>query len=236
MTSKLSPIQDYIISKLKNADVLRYADLHPQGTPNDLFNYHLQHLVKKGLLTKENSKYYLSAQGLKYVADPHTSNKLEDALFGVKVITIVSRTVGGKLEILNQIRKSNPSYGKVGVMGGVVLKGELFEDAASRKLRQETGLDAKFKILGCERRIMYKSGELFSDVLFVIAFANKYSGKLIEDTDFGHNMWVPINIAIKNESSKFDSIKSIKIVLKDLKKKTNKSVQYFFREDIQSDI
>ena len=235
--NRTESIQDHIISKLKNADVLRYADLCPEGAPNDLFNYHLQHLVKKGLLIKEKSKYRLSALGLKYVADPHTSNQSPlDALFKVNVITIVSRMKDGKIEILNQIRKSNPSYGKIGVMGGVVLKGELLEEAGSRKLKQETGLDAEFKILGCERRIMYKSGELFSDVLFPISYADKYSGELIEDTDFGHNMWVPINTAIKNESAEFDSIKSINIVLKALKKGNLKSLPFFFEENTQSDI
>jgi len=136
---------------------------------------------------------------------------------------------------LNQVRKSNPSYGKVGVMGGVVLKGELIEPAATRKLKQETGLDAEFKLIGSERRIMYKSGELFSDLLFPIAYADTYSGELLEDTNFGHNIWVSIDQAIKNESSKFDSIPSIKVVLKAIKAGTIKKLPCFFKENIQSD-
>lgn len=235
MLQNLSPIQNHILSKLKNAKSLRYSELQPKKVPNDLFNYHLQYLVKKELITRSDDGYSLSNSGIKHVADPYPTNDAITSLFKINVITIVSRIVDGKIEILNQIRKSNPSYGKVGVMGGVVLKGELIEPAATRKLKQETGLEAKFKLIGSERRIMYKSGELFSDLIFPIAYADTYTGELISDTDFGHNMWVSIDDAIKNESAEFDSIKSINIVLKAIKDGKIVQLPFFFNEGIQSD-
>ncbi len=236
MLANLSPIQNHILSKLKNAQARRYSELQPGKVPNDLFNYHLQYLVKKGYVIKSGEGYSLSTEGIKHVADPYTSNDSITSLFKINVITIVSRVNGGKIEILNQLRKSNPSYGKVGVMGGVVLKGELIEPAATRKLKQETGLDAQFKLVGNERRIMYKDGELFSDLMFPIAYADSYSGELIEDTDFGHNMWVPIDKAIKNESAEFDSIKSINIALRAIKDGTIGTLPFFFEEEVQSDM
>jgi len=235
MLRNLSSIQNHILSKLKNAKFLRYSELHPQKVPNDLFNYHLQYLVKKNFVAKNKDGYSLSQSGIKHVADPYPSNNAITSLFKINVITIVSRVVDGKTEILNQIRKSNPSYGKIGVMGGVVMKGELIEPAATRKLKQETGLDAEFKLAGCERRIMYKSGELFSDLMFPIAYANSYSGQLKSDTEFGHNMWVSINKAIKNESTKFDSIKGVAKLLKAIKSGKIKTLPFFFEENIQSD-
>ncbi len=236
MPIQLSPIQNKILSKLKNANTLRYSELQEKKIPNDLFNYHLQHLVKKGLVAKNDDGYFLANKGIKHVADPHPTNDAITSLFKINVITIVSRKVKGKIEILNQVRKSNPSYGKVGVMGGVVLKGELIEPAAKRKLKQETGLDAAFKLLGAERRIMYKGGELFSDLVFPIAYTDKAKGELIEDTEFGHNMWVPINDAIRNESAEFDSIRSIKLVLKAIKNEKIKKLPFFFNEEVQSDL
>jgi len=236
MITDLSPIQNHILSTLKNAQKLRYSQLQPQEIPNDLFNYHLQYLVKKGLVEKVPGGYSLSITGIKHVADPYPQSNAITSLFKINVITIASRIKNGKIEILNQIRKSNPSYGKVGVMGGVVLKGEFIETAASRKFKQETGLDAKFKLLGCERRIMYKDGELFSDIMFPIAYTNKVSGGLNVDTKFGHNLWVPINQAIKNESDEFDSIKSITTVLKAIKNNRITKLPFFFEEIIKSDI
>jgi 8-oxo-dGTP pyrophosphatase MutT (NUDIX family) len=235
MLQNLSPIQNYILSKLKNAKSLRYRELQPEKVPNDLFNYHLQYLVKKELVTKSEDGYSLSNKGIKHVADPYLSNDAITSLFKINVITIVSRIVGRKIEILNQLRTSNPSYGKIGVPGGVVLKGELIEPAATRKLKQETGLEAKFRLVGCERRIMYKTGELFSDLMFPIAYADSFSGELKIDTNFGHNMWVPIDEAIKNESTDFDSIKTIPAILKSIRDGSIKELPFQFEENIQSD-
>ncbi len=235
MSKELTPIQNHIISKLKNAKTLRYSEMQPTKVPNDLYNYHLQFLVKKGLVWKLEDGYSLSPAGIKRVADINTSNDSLTSLFKVNVITILYRKVGKKIEILNQIRKSNPSYGKVGVMGGVVRKGELTEVAATRKLKQETGLITDFKIVGCERRIMYKEGELFSDVLFPIAVADEYSGELI-NTDFGDNLWVPIDQAIKNESDPYDSIAGITTVLKAIKSKKINKLPFFYTEEIKSDL
>lgn len=235
MINNLSPIQNHILSKLKNAKVLRYSDLHPVKVPNDLFNYHLQHLVKKELVLRSGEGYSLSEKGVRHVADPYTNNDAITSLFKINVITIVSRVIDGKIEILNQVRKSNPSYGKIGVMGGVVLKGEMIEAAATRKLKQETGLDAEFRLVGCERRVMYKSGELFSDVMFPIAYSESATGDLVEYSDFGDNVWVSIEDAIINESAEFDSIRSITIALDAIWNGTIGTLPFFFKEEVQSD-
>lgn len=236
MLTNFSPIQNHILSKLKNAKSLRYSEMQPDKVPNDLYNYHLQFLVKKDLVIKTDDGYSLSETGIKHVADPYTTNDAITSLFKINVITIVSRIVDKKIEILNQVRKSNPSYGKVGVMGGVVLKGELIEPAASRKLKQETGLDADFQLVGCERRIMYKEGEIFSDVMFPIAHADEYFGDLIEDSYFGHNMWLSIDEAIKNEQAdEYDSINTIVTVLKAIKDGSIYKIPFIFEEVIKSD-
>ena len=186
MAHVFSPIQNRIISKLKNAASLRYSELWPEKVPNDLFNYHLQFLVKKGFVDKDGEGYSLSEAGIKHVADynPAMDESGTANLFKVNVLTVLSRIQDKKIQILNQIRKSNPSYGKVGVMGGVVRKGESIEDAASRKLKAETGLAATFKLIGIQRRVMYVKGELFSDVIFPICYSDEYEGELIEDSEW----------------------------------------------------
>lgn len=234
MSLNNSEIQNAIISRLKDADTLRYSELQDKTIPNDLFNYHLQFLVKKGLIEKSTNGYKLSSTGIKLVADPFTISTNNTNFFKFNVITIVSRIRNGKIEVVNQLRKSNPSYGKTGVTGGVIQKGELIEEAATRKLFQETGLKAKFKLIGINRRILYKDNELFSDILFPIAYANKYEGDLVEHTRYGDNFWTPINEAIKNDSNPFDSIKKIKDVLIAIEDGTIESLPFFFEESIQT--
>ena len=209
--------------------------MRPEQVPNDLFNYHLQFLVKKDFVTKTEDGYSLSDIGIKYMADPHTTSDSISSLFKINVITIVSRTTSTGIEVLNQIRRSNPSYGKIGVPGGVVLKGDMLTLAATRKLEEETGLQAEFKMMGFERRLMYVNKELFSDVLFPIAYADSYSGVLKPKTIFGENIWTPIEQAIENESTEFDSIKSIVNVLRAVKNDSIEKMPLFFEETIQSD-
>lgn len=227
----LPEIQNFIISKLKNADTLRYRDLKPPDTANDLFNYHLKSLVQKGIVSKETTGYGLSDKGRAYVADVyHTSDPQLNRLFKINVITIVSRINDGKLEILSQRRNSQPSHGMVDVMGGTILKGEDLLDGASRKLKDETGLDAQFKLLGFEKRRQYKNNKLFSDILFPICYAQSYSGELIS-TKFGENFWVGIDEAIKNTDRPHDNIKAIKMCLESLR--DNKPTHLFYSETSQ---
>jgi ADP-ribose pyrophosphatase YjhB (NUDIX family) len=235
MPQGFSPIQNHILSKLKNAERLRYSDMQPEDIPNDLFNYHLQFLVKKGYVARDDAGYALAEAGIKHVADPDIATEEEKiaSTFKINVITIVSRIHDDKLEILNQVRKSNPSFGKVGVMGGIVRKGEPLETAAKRKLKAETGLVADFKLVGIERRMTYLKDRLFSDIVFPIAYANSHSGELEVDTDFGHNMWVPIDQAIRNESADFDTIKKIPDVLRAIKDGKIARLPFFYEEDTQ---
>ncbi len=235
MIKGFSKIQNHIISKLKNAESLRYSELQLPKTPNDLFNYHLQFLVKKGVIKKLDDGYALALAGIKHVADPEIldDQKRIASFFKLNVVMILSRVVRGKIEILSQVRKSHPSFGKVGVMGGVVRKGELIQAAATRKMQAETGLNAEFRILGIERRMMYVKEELFSDILFPIVYTNKYEGELLIDTDFGHNMWVGIDQAIKNESVEFDSLHKIVDVLKLLRDGSLDKLPFFYDESIQ---
>jgi hypothetical protein len=231
-----SAIQHHILFRLKNAKNLRYSELHPKDkTPNDLFNYHLQFLVKKGYVIKDRGRYSLGEIGIQYVADLTlmSNEKKVISLFKYNVITIVSRLHKGKIQILNQIRQSNPSFGKIGVMGGAILKGEPILTAANRKLQIETGLQANFNIVGMERRFMYVKNELFSDILFPIAYSDKPMGEII-DTEYGINKWMDIDESIKYQTSnKFDCIDSITTVLKAIKAKKIKKLPFFYVESIK---
>jgi hypothetical protein len=233
MSGISSPIQNHILSRLKHAKSVRYRDLSPEKTPNDLFNYHLQFLVSKDYVVKTRGGYALSEKGIRHIADTFADRE-SAGLFKLNVITIVSRTRGKRIEILNQQRTSNPSFGKIGVMGGVVRKGEPIEHAATRKLKEETGLDAEFTLVGMERRMLYRDGTLFSDAMFPICYSAYTTGTLLERSAFGRNFWVPIETAIRNESAVFDSIKSIVTVLEAIQKGRIRTLPFFMNEIIQS--
>lgn len=230
--ASLPPIQSHIISRLKNADALRFRDMHPSEVPQDLYNYHLKALLTKQLVEKTPNGYMLTHEGRRYVADTYHTSDQANRLFKINVITIVSRMHNGNLEVLNQRRHSQPSFGKVGVMGGTIIKGEPLLEGASRKLANETGLQAEFRQVGQERRIRYVRGELFSDTLFPICYASVATGELL-DTEYGHNFWAPIDEALQNEQNPHDSIAAITIVLEAIKSGAIDALPFFYQETTQ---
>ena len=209
--------------------------MKPEDTPNDLYNYHLRSLIQKQLVEKTDTRYRLTAEGQRHVADIHHTSDQSNRLFKINVITIVSRRTDKGIEILNQVRGSQPSFGKIGVMGGTILKGEPLLEAASRKLQEETGLEATFRLVGHERRITYENDRLFSDVLFPICYADTYTGTL-SNTDYGHNFWAPIDEAILNENNPHDSITSITTVIDAVRTEKITTLPLFYVEAIQKRI
>ena len=225
-------IQRDIISRLKNADILRYSQLKPSSeVPNDLYNYHLKKLLSDGIVEKLDTGYRLSAQGKRHVADTHHTSDQSDRLFKFNALLIVAKEIDGELYVLNQRRTSQPSYGIVGIPGGTILKSEPLLEGATRKLRQETGLEGKFRYLGTERRILYKNEQLFSDVLFPFCLCRTPMGDPLM-TEFGENFWTPIDQAIRNDTRPDDRIEYIPKVLQALRDGTLEQLQGFYHEQI----
>lgn len=225
-------IQRDIISRLKNADTLRYSQLKPnQEVPNDLYNYHLKKLLSDGLVEKLDTGYRLSPKGKRHVADAHHSSDQSDRLFKFNALLVVTKELDGELYVLNQRRTSQPSYGIVGIPGGTILKSEPLLEGAARKLSQETGLEGTFCYLGTERRIVYENDQLFSDVLFPFCICNTPIGDPLT-TEFGENFWVPISQAISNDTRPGDRIEYIPKVLQALRDGTLEQLQGFYHEQI----
>jgi hypothetical protein len=59
-------IQKYIIDVLMYQQVARFRDLRPPKTDTNLFSYHLNSLLKSGMVTKVEGGYSLSMAGLSY--------------------------------------------------------------------------------------------------------------------------------------------------------------------------
>lgn len=224
-----SHVQRSIISRLKNADSLRYSELLAGYDDRDLFNYHLRELVAKGLVTKLENKqgYTLSGKGLRQVADVHHTSDQANRLFKINPLLIVAGKRADGLYILQQLRTAQPDYGIIGIPGGTITKAEPLLIGASRKLKEETGLDGEFSYVCTTRRILYQGETLFADVLFPICIATAWSGDL-HTTEFGKNNWYHIDEAIKND----DRIELVQTTLRALRDDTLSTVQGRYHEQI----
>lgn len=228
-------VQIHILKNLLNSNLgLRYRDMKLPEIENDLYNYHLQYLLKENLIEKEDSLYFITDKGKKFVEDifPIDSLGQTSDLFRINVLCGVIRKNNGKIELLNQFRKRHPYYGDTGIIGGTIRKGEKIIDAANRKLFDETGLNAEFKLIGVIRKFRFKSEEeLFTDILFHICFAENFSGELKEKTEFGDNFWLDLDSSIKAErDSVMGSLELVKI-LELLKSQDFSTIPMFYVEE-----
>ncbi|MBI2356465.1 NUDIX domain-containing protein [Candidatus Dojkabacteria bacterium] len=221
-------VQIDILTRLIRNKRLKYSELKDEKVENDLFNYHLQHLVKKGLILKEESSYELSVKGKKVIANMDVLGNIRD-LFRVSVALIVTRDNSGVFEILLQKRNRQPYLGDITSIAGKVLIGEKYEESAKRKLFEEAGLSGDFNLLGVKRAMRYnEKDEILEDILFHICYCHNPSGKLIEENEFGANFWGTFDEAIKAEKSNTGGSKSEVEILELIQKQKGISDLPFF--------
>jgi len=210
-----SYVQLLILSKLLASDGLRYSEAYPAGVDGDLYNYHLQSLVKKGYVGKNKDRYFLTKDGKVAVQNMDAKGEPKD-LFKVGVLLFVTRINNGKTELLLQRRRRQPYFGDVFNITGKVHLGESVEVAAKRKFSEESGLSADFKFVGIHRKIRRDvGGVVIEDVIFHVCCASDPVGSLSADTDYGENFWSNFDEAIKfNVTNKAGSTESEAIIRK----------------------
>ena len=159
---------------------------------SDHFTFHIKKLVESGYVEKTDKGYRLSVTGKEYANRMDTDENEIEKQPKISVVAVVERTINGRREFIAQQRLKQPYYGFWGRLGGKIRWGESFEEAASRELKEETGLDADFtyKMIFHKRDYKKQDGALLEDKVFVIMHATSYSGELIVDFEGGHNEWL----------------------------------------------
>ncbi|HWT40337.1 MAG TPA: NUDIX hydrolase [Dongiaceae bacterium] len=132
-------IQKHIIDVLMYHQTARFRDLRPPRVDTNLFTYHLNALVKGGLVDKAEGGYTLSTDGLSYVDRVSTEKKIIRSQ--PKIITMLV-VQNGDGDILLQRRNKQPyintwtlPYGKIHVEDKTV------KDAAQREAFEKLGLE-----------------------------------------------------------------------------------------------
>lgn len=225
--AELHPIQQQILTKLMQAPgERRYSELMVDGVENDLFNYHLQQLVKVGFITKNETGYALSENGQKAITHLDALGNPRQ-FFKVSVALMVFRNEFS--ELLVQKRLRNPFYGEITTVAGKVLPGEKIVDAARRKLLEEANLAAMFTFVGILRKIK-RNPELmiFEDVFYHYCVASDPVGVLSEKNEFGENYWIRTSEFIELE--KMNNVDSGELDLEVGQRLINKDFSSFYLE------
>jgi 8-oxo-dGTP pyrophosphatase MutT (NUDIX family)/predicted transcriptional regulator len=233
-------LQLEILTKLLTSKPgFRFSEMKPQDVESDLYNYHLQHLVKNGLIEKTEDKYILTQKGKHYIWDTNPIDPFGqiDDKFKIAVSMFLIRENNGVKEVLFQTRTRLPFSGSKENPSRGIKKGELILEAAKRGFKEETGLDVDFSFIGVVRHIRYQGGRgevtstLLNDMIYHICTADKYSGELIEKNDFGENYWLSIDETIECIKKKKHISDYEAVILEQLKTKRSSEIPFFYYED-----
>lgn len=121
--------------------VARFRDLRPPRADTNLFTYHLNSLVKAGVVAKVAGGYTLSAAGLSYVDRVSTEKKTVRTQPKIITMLVVQNSEG---EVLLQRRTKQPyidvwtlPYGKLHIEDPTI------SIAAEREAREKLGIDTQ---------------------------------------------------------------------------------------------
>lgn len=130
-------IQKHIIRTLVSSSNARFSELKPSRIESNLLMYHLNQLIKRGVVIKQDGAYALSTAGSAFV-DRANLDSLE---FRVqpKIISILA-IKSGKGNWLLLERLHEPHKNRVGFPSGKLHYGEELESAAVRELEEKAGI------------------------------------------------------------------------------------------------
>jgi 8-oxo-dGTP pyrophosphatase MutT (NUDIX family) len=228
------PIQLKILGKICSANGISFTNLNPdpENIERDQYNFHLQQLVKQKLIYKRNGLYRLTLQGKRLIegSRPVTNTGELIQTFNVATLIIAVRNGVNGQEVLYQKRNRQPMWNTKQIPGGRLLLGELAEITASRRLKEEAGLEVapdEFKLLGIMRIFRHgKNGELLSDFFYHICYCTNPRGNLIVESDFGKHSWESLEKAIKIESQEATGKKMLVQIYKSIAE--NKFPGFFY--------
>lgn len=190
--SELHNIQMLILRELLFNPNSSFTQLNIQGLSSDHFSYHVNTLIKEGLVKKETLKYSLTIKGKEYANQMDTDEALMEKQPKVAVIVVAIKVEKGKKYLLMQERTKEPYYGYKGFITGKIRFGEKVVETAKRELNEETGLESEdlhIKKVVHDHVVLEKSGELVEDKMFYIVTALEPKGELV-DTLCGKNRWI----------------------------------------------
>ena len=191
MEIKIHEFQISVLRELLFKPEARFRDLNKTGVTSDHFTFHLNHLLKEGLVIKINGKYSLSDKGKEFANRMDTDSQKLERQAKITVALHATREVNRGVEYLVHKRLKQPFYGWYGSHSGKVRWGENPLESAKREFLEETGLEGNFKLKGIVHyHHFHKDGKLLEDKYFWVYKIDKVKGILKEKVPEGENIWM----------------------------------------------
>lgn len=215
---QVHPSQANILKILLFKTQARFRDLNGENLPTDNFNFHLQALLKTGLLEKTAGNFYhLTPAGKEFANRFDTERKIIERQPKVAVAVSCLKGQGLQKEYLIQQRLKHPYFGFHGIVSGKVRWGETIMETAKRELLEETGLEIEtVKLMALEHKMDYTTdGQLLEDKIFFILLGLGPTGNLKGSFEGGRNLWIKKKEILKLPNLFDDVAQILKVFEKD---------------------
>ncbi|HSW75152.1 MAG TPA: NUDIX hydrolase [Candidatus Saccharimonadales bacterium] len=155
-------IQKDILRTLSRKGNLPFSALKPPTINNSVFAYHLKALVNANLVIRNNTKYFLSAEGVKYVGRVTRTNLDIQPQPKVFCFLIIEKEDG---EFLLHRRHAQPFLGKYTFPGGTLFFDEGLSDLVQKQLLEKTGFALKMEHKGIANLRLGEAGIVTSHTI-----------------------------------------------------------------------
>jgi len=209
MELEIHEYQSSILRELLFKPKAKFSDLNKKDISSDLFTFHLNKLVKDGLVVKESGAYTLSTEGKEFANRMDTDSLRQEKQGKIAVALHAIRKRNGKTEMLVHQRLKEPFYGWYGSHTGKIRWGENPLEAAKREFLEETGLTGDFVHKGITHIFhVHKDGRFLEDKYFWVYRIENVKGELKEEIEEGKNIWMDEKKfrKLKNTFANYDEI------------------------------
>jgi len=191
MEIKVHEFQLSILRELLFKPEARFRDLKKVDVTNDHFTFHINHLIKEGLIVKANGRYSLTDTGKEFANRMDTNSLKLERQAKIAVAIHAVRKKNGITEYLVHRRLKEPFYGWYGSHSGKVRWGENPSQCAKREFLEETGLTGNFILKAIVHyHHFHKDGRLLEDKYFWVFRVDNTKGDFKEKVPEGENIWM----------------------------------------------
>jgi 8-oxo-dGTP pyrophosphatase MutT (NUDIX family) len=191
MEIKIHEFQLSILRELLFKPEAKFSDLNKVDITNDHFTFHINHLIKEGLITKKDGKYSLTDEGKEFANRMDTDSLQLEKQAKLCIAIHAVRVNERKTEYLVHHRLKEPFYGWYGSHSGKIRWGENPLLCAKREFLEETGLSGDFSLKEIVHyHHFHKDGRLLEDKYFWVFRVDNVKGDFREKVPEGENIWM----------------------------------------------
>ncbi len=168
---------------------LRFSNIEKAlAIKTNVLAYHLNSMMKEGMLLKDGDDYLLTTHGEKLLPFfAHITQQLTGGCLPVVLAAIVKNN-----KILLLKRKNRPYKGYWGMPGGKLHLEESIEECTVREVKEETGLDCTFSHVAAIVHERVKESDTYTHAFLLFFVVVKLKTDKIKESDEGKIEWFPL--------------------------------------------